>query len=65
MVNFTTLGELVRDGENGLIFRSSEELTAGILRLLFPDDQGTDGSQLEELKLSQNRAKATESWDDS
>ena len=35
-----TLGALVRDGESGLILRSSDELTAGILRLLFPANQG-------------------------
>ena len=64
-VDFPTLGELVRDGENGLIFRNSDELTTGILRLLFPDNQDTVGSQLEELKRLQNGAKAIESWDDS
>ena len=46
-------------------FYFAEELTAGILRLLLPNNQGTGGSQLEELKWLQNGAKTIESWNDS
>lgn len=61
-VNFKCLHELVRHGENGLVFKDAEELAAQLQMLFskFPDPAG---------KLSQFRKKLQESgqqrWDES
>ncbi|MCQ8115659.1 hypothetical protein NP565_24115, partial [Vibrio parahaemolyticus] len=53
-VNFKCLHELVRHGENGLVFKDAEELAAQLQMLFskFPDPAG---------KLSQFRKKLQES----
>ena len=40
-INFPTLSELVKNGENGLIFETSEQLTAQLLLLLYPHINST------------------------
>ena len=57
-IRFPTLPELVRHGENGLIFQSASELKEQLLTLLF--DEGHDAT-LAALRLS---AGEIGSWDD-
>ena len=66
-VYFPTLVELVRHGDNGVIFHDSVELTHSIMRLLFPKDQFpkvTDAeSPLFELTRLKEATGRVENWD--
>lgn len=69
-VYFPTLVELVRHGENGIIFHNSVELTQSIVRLLFPKDQFPNvtgnriaESPLKELTRLKEATSRVENWD--
>jgi beta-1,4-mannosyltransferase len=69
-VYFPTLVELVRHGENGIIFHDSVELTQSIMRLLFPKDQFPKvtgdriaESPLQELTRLKEATSRVENWD--
>lgn len=60
-VDFPALAELVHHGENGLVFRSKEELTSLVLRLLFSDEEG---ARLDELARLRDGVRKIAGWDE-